>query len=160
MDQTHFSAMWVKPEEGPRVHREICDQLADFWGQRDVGALHHPMWLRQFVANAVVVRHDDLLVGYLFGALASPEVAYIHLVATRLAYQNRGIARNLYATFLADAARRGARTAEAITTPNNADSITFHKRLGFHTETISNYVGPGNDRVLFRRDLAGVPVEP
>lgn len=154
MDQDQLRITNVSPEEGPLVYREICDQLVNFWGQRDVRALHHPMWLRQFVRHAVTIRHGDLLVGYLLGALPSPELAYIHLVAARSDYQGRGIGRSLYNHFLSAAAKSGARVVEAVTTPTNVGSVAFHQHMGFHTETVADYAGPGNDRVLFRLDLS------
>lgn len=154
MDQAELRIMKVSPEEGPAVYREICDELAYFWEQRDVRALHHPMWLRQFVGHAVTVRHRDLLVGYLLGALPSPEVAYTHLVATRAGYRGHGIGRSLYDHFLDEAADRGARAVEAITTPANVGSVAFHQRMGFQAETIIDYAGPGHDRVLFQLDLS------
>jgi len=131
----------VSIDEGPALYREISADLTSFWGHHDSRALHHPMWLRQFVTNAVIARHDNLLIGYLLGTLANPELAYIHLVATRRGYQRRGVGRRLYDTFLTEAASHGVATAEAITTPPNPGSLAFHQQLGFAADLVTDYGG-------------------
>ena len=144
----------VSIDEGPALYREISADLTNFWGHHDSRALHHPMWLRQFVTNAVIARHDNLLIGYLLGAMASDEMAYIHLVATRRGYQRRGVGRRLYDTFLAEAASHGVATVEATSTPPNTGSLAFHQHLGFAADLITDYGGSGQDHILFRLNLA------
>jgi len=144
----------VSIDDGPALYREISADLTSFWGHQDSRALHHPMWLRQFVTNAVIARHDNLLIGYLLGTLANPELAYIHLVATRRGYQRRGVGRRLYDTFLTEAASHGVAMAEAITTPPNPGSVAFHQQLGFAADLVTDYGGSGQDHILFRLDLA------
>lgn len=51
---------------------------------------------------------------------------------------------------LADAA--GCDVTEAITTPENHGSVTFHERLGFTATLVPDYAGPGQARVHFMRN--------
>lgn len=70
-------------EDGPSVLKEILEDLRSFWGERDMRAQHQPVWLRQFASDAVVVRRDGVLLGYLLGAVTTHELAYVQLIATR-----------------------------------------------------------------------------
>jgi ribosomal protein S18 acetylase RimI-like enzyme len=147
-------------DEGPDVLAQILDDLPAFWGERDLRALHHPMWLRQFVDQAVLAREDGLLLGYLFGTVTVHRLSYVHLIATRTERQGQGIGRRLYETFLAQARAAGADRVEAITTPANHGSIAFHRRLGFSADAVPDYAGPGQPRILFRQALSPTPDHP
>jgi L-amino acid N-acyltransferase YncA len=149
-----MKAINLTPADGPAVFAEILEDLPAFWGERDMRALHHPVWLRQFAADAVVVLENDRLVGYLLGIVTTHRVAYVHAVATRAGHRGRGVGRLLYETFLDLARQRGADRVEATTTPANAASIAFHRKLGFSVEVHDDYAGPGQARVLFSRSVS------
>jgi GNAT superfamily N-acetyltransferase len=119
--------------------------LAAFWGERDLRALHHPMFIHEFGEHALVVRAPSgELAAYLLGFVAG-SVGYIHLVGVRDAYRRQGLARLLYAAF---EERSRATSFKAITTPGNAGSIAFHRALGFEATVVPDYSGPGADRVV------------
>jgi GNAT superfamily N-acetyltransferase len=139
--------------DGSTVLGEILADLPAFWGERDMLALHHPVWLRQFAPDALVVREQDELLGYLLGALTTRGLAYAHLIAVREDSRRRGVGKLLYDAFFTDAQRRGARRVEAITTTTNTESIAFHRRLGFSADVVADYAGPDEPRVLFARAL-------
>jgi|SRR5450631_1418401 len=146
----------IRPEEGPSVFedgpsvlKEILEDLPSFWGERDMRAQHQPVWLRQFASDAVIVRGDGILLGYLLGAVTTHELAYVQLIAIRTDQRGHGLGRLLYDTFLSQAHRRGARRVEAITTTTNTGSVAFHQRLGFSADIVPDYAGPGQARVLF-----------
>lgn len=139
----------LSPESGPRVAAEILGELPAFWGQRDMRALHQPVWLHQFAAGAVVVREHEKVLGYLLGTVTTHRLAYVHLIATREGQRGRGVGRLLYDTFLDGARHEGAIRAQAITTMTNTGSIAFHQRLGFSAEVVPDYAGPREPRVLF-----------
>ena len=140
--------------DGSAVVAEILADLPAFWGERDMLALHHPVWLRQFGPDAVVVREQDQLLGYLLGTVTTRGLAYVHLIAVRADSRRRGVGNLLYDAFFDDARRRGARRVEAITTTTNTDSIAFHRRLGFSVAVVPDYAGPGAPRILFGRSLS------
>jgi ribosomal protein S18 acetylase RimI-like enzyme len=144
---------------------QIVSELSDFWGHDRNRALHHPMFVNEFADCAFVIRDQETVVAYLFGFIAHAEpVAYVHLVAVRPSHRHLGLARQLYDHFTRFAVSRGCTQLRAITNPENAGSIRFHQSLGFHLEGVPNaegvpvvkgYGGPGVDRVLFRKSLAG-----
>jgi L-amino acid N-acyltransferase YncA len=147
-------ALPVRPEDGPSVFREILQDLPSFCGERDMAAQHQAVWLRQFAADAVIVRHDGVLAGYLLGVVTTRELAYVQLIATRTDQRGRGLGRLLYDSFLSQARRRGARRVEAITSTTNTGSVAFHQRLGFSADVVADYAGPGQSRVLFSLALS------
>lgn len=146
-------ALPLRPGDGPPVFKEILEDLPSFWGERDMRAQHQPVWLRQFASDAVVVREDGVLVGYLLGAVTTHGLAYVQLIATRMDRRGCGLGRLLYDTFLCEARRCGAQRVEAITSTTNIGSIAFHQRLGFSADVVQDYAGPGQDRVLLSRPL-------
>jgi hypothetical protein len=49
---------------------------------------------------------------------------------------------------------RGVTSLKAFTQPVNTTSIAFHRSLGFLVSEVPGYVGPGELRVVFTRELA------
>jgi L-amino acid N-acyltransferase YncA len=136
---------------------EIVDHLETFWGESDLSALHHPMFVEEFGDGALVI-HDGrgAVAAYLFGLiLPHQRLAYVHLVAVRHDQRGRGLARLLYARFRRLAQERGCRRLKAITTPANAASIALHRALGMQAVEVPDYAGPGRARVVFSADLEG-----
>lgn len=143
--------MTVVERPGPGFQAEVLGVLGAFWDGRDVRHLHHAVWFRQLGDASLAARDTDgALAGYML-AHCTPTLAYVHVVAVRPVSRGMGVARDLYETIFARAAAQGAATVEAITTPQNQGSVAFHVRLGFAAELVSDYAGPGQDRVLFRR---------
>jgi GNAT superfamily N-acetyltransferase len=125
-----------------------------FWGERDLRALHHPLLVHEFGDTALVVRDPDSSVAaYLFGFLTPARVAYAHIVAVRNDRRREGLGRELYGAFERLARERGAVALKAFTRPENTGSIEFHTSLGFSATEVSDYAGPGETRVVFWREL-------
>jgi L-amino acid N-acyltransferase YncA len=126
-----------------------------WWGRSNIHPLLHPVYLYQFGNMATVAEEDGSIVGFLVGFISQtqPDQAYIHLVGTAPAARKRGVARALYDRFFAEALEHGCRQVKAITSPTNQGSIDFHHRLGLSMSVVENYSGPGQDRVVFVRDL-------
>jgi GNAT superfamily N-acetyltransferase/predicted enzyme related to lactoylglutathione lyase len=145
-----------------RDYDQIVSELPAFWGDDRMRALHHPMFLNEFGDGAHVIREGEQVVAYLFGFVAPGPLAYIHLVGVRGSHRHRGLARRLYDHFTAQAVARGCRQLRAITSPQNAGSIRFHRSLGFEpvgepgaggVPVVKDYGGPGVDRVVLEKRL-------
>ena len=141
------------PEDGPALLLELLDDLSPFWGERDMAFLHQPVWVHQFGSDALVVRDEGVLAGYLLGAAPPGGVAYVNAVATRGSHRGRGVGRALYEAFLDTCREREVTWVEAITGVENAGSRAFHARLGFDERVVADDAGRGLDRVLFRQGL-------
>src|SRR3954454_6118027 len=93
------------------------------------------MFIHECGNTAFVIRdiaNKDYVAAYLFGFFSQTEpAAYIHLVAVRASHRRQKLAQQLY-TYIADQAKaHGCLKLKAITTPTNADSIAFHRAMGF-----------------------------
>lgn len=141
----------------------ILSDLEDFWRSDRTLHLHHPMFVHEFADTAWVVRENGLVIAYLFGFWSQTEtVGYIHLVGVRRSHQRRGIGRWFYEQFETLARERGCTGLKAVTAPLNADSIAFHRRLGFTLlgepnergiPVVQDYSGPGTPLVVFEKQL-------
>jgi len=148
-------------EAAPRIeHAGVADLLAvvedrrEFWGDRQLPALHHPLLIYEFGQTAFVVRGEDgRVLAYLFGLLTPRGVGYVHVVAVRRGHRRGGLARALYERFAGAAREHGARSLKAFTRPENATSIAFHRAQGFGVTVTPDYAGPGETRVVFTREL-------
>ena len=134
---------------------EIVERLPAFWGERDLSALHHPMFVHEFGDSAFLIRDErGSVAAYLLGfVLPAQALAYVHLVAVRDDQRGKGLARLLYERFQTLARERGCDRIKAITTPGNAASITFHRAMGMDAEDVPDYAGSGRARVVFSAPL-------
>src|ERR1700722_10268107 len=112
-------------------YNAIVEALAEYWGERDMRARHHPMFIHEFGDTAIVIRDGNGgVAAYLFGFIAPARVGYVHLVGVRADSRRTGLGRILYGEFEMLARDRGATALKAISVPTNPDSIAFHRALG------------------------------
>jgi predicted GNAT superfamily acetyltransferase len=162
-------------------HRAIVECVQRWWGDsrtpaqaRELSLLLPRVFLQHFAQTSLVVEDDSGIRAFLVGfhSADNADEAYIHFVGVDPQYRGAGTARDLYTRFFVQAARAGRRTVRAITSPTNTGSIAFHRAMGFEIEpgdrevggvaVRSDYDGPGQDRVCFRRSTggrAGAPAE-
>jgi GNAT superfamily N-acetyltransferase len=133
--------------------RQILDDHARYWGERDLRALHLHALVQEFPRTSLVAVAADGIRGYVFGFVTPDHVAYIHLIATREDSRGIGLGRGLYGAFAEAARKQDAVRLKAITSAGNAGSIAFHRSLGFDARVAEDYNGPGQTRVVFTRDL-------
>lgn len=131
----------------------VAGEPEQFWGERDLGRLHHPMLIHQFGETAMVMREEGRVIAYLFGLVTAEGVGYIHLVSVREGHRRRGLASVLYAEFERRAEALGAKVLKSFTQPANTRSIAFHASLGFAAAEASGYAGPGQTRIVFTKRL-------
>lgn len=139
----------------------IRSDILEFWESDRTLQLHHPMFVHEFGNTAFVVRKGTQVVAYLLGFISQTEPAgYIHLVAVRKGYRGQELARRLYERFTDCVRGKGCTMLKAITSPENAGSIAFHKSIGFELHgspnsdnipVVKDYSGKGQDRVVFRK---------
>jgi GNAT superfamily N-acetyltransferase len=135
---------------------DLIVQVTDRWWGGPTSALAHPMFFYELGELARVIESDGVMVGFLLGFVAPlPEgpVGYVHLVGIHPDWRRRGVGRQLYAAFEQECRARGVRRLKAITTLGNEGSHRFHQALGWDTQEVEDYAGPGRARVVFTRDL-------
>lgn len=112
----------------------ILQHFDRFWpGRADLRRIMHPIFLYQFGDTAFVIRQEGDVVAYLLGFVSpqNPPEGYIHMVASREDRKGKGLGSALYRHFESVARARGAVALRAITSPANAGSVAFHRRMGF-----------------------------
>jgi ribosomal protein S18 acetylase RimI-like enzyme len=131
-------------------------EAVDVWWGRTVSPALPRLFLDNFQSTSLVAESSGQPVGFLVGFL-SPSItstAYIHFVAVDPAFRGLSIARRMYERFFEIAANGGRTEVKSITAPTNAESIEFHRSLGFSVSLpIDGYNGPGTAMVTFRRPL-------
>jgi len=148
---------------------QILENLNLFWDKDDseklkkLKILHHPMMIYEFGDNAFVIKEGNKVVAYLLGLFSTAEpVAYVHFIACLSDYKRKGLATKLYKHFAEKAKKCGYKYLKAITSVGNTNSINFHKSLGMSLlgepnedgiPMIKDYSGPGEDRVVFKKEL-------
>ena len=126
--------------------------IDDWWGGRNMEWLLPRLWLQHFTSTSWLAESEDgRLAGFLVGFLSQDraDTAYCRLIASNPNLRRRGLARELYERFFADARSAGRSKVVAITWPGNRSSIAFHRALGFEVEA-----GPGT------QNLYGSPAYP
>ena len=147
----------------PNDFMEILKDIADFWGSDRTLNVHHPMFIYEFGNTAFVIKENGKIIGYLFGFLSQTErTGYVHLIGVRQSSQNKGLGTLLYDHFTKYSKNKSCTRLKAITTSTNQLSIAFHKKIGMKMlgekneegiEVIKDYSGPGQDRVVFEKDI-------
>lgn len=133
----------------------IVSVVNDWWGRDVVPGLPR-LFLDHFYSTSLVAETNGAMTGFLVGFISpsSPDEAYIHYVATDPAQRQAGLARRLYEQFFDRARRQACKSVRAITSPANAASIAFHRRMGFEVSgPVRDYNGSGRDMVTFNRTL-------
>lgn len=129
--------------------------LNDWWGGRQMTHLLPRLFFEHFQTTSFIVEDDGSLAAFLVGFVSQshPKEAYIHFVGVGPEYRQSGLARQLYEKFFATVRNKGCHTVRCITSPVNEASVAFHKRMGFSISTGTDYAGPGQDRILFCKDI-------
>jgi len=142
----------------PADYGRVIQHVNAWWGGRDMAPMLPKLFFLHFEGTSFVAEDDEgKLVAFLIGFLSQtdPSEAYIHFVGVAPAQRGSGIGRQLYARFFAVVAKEGRTRVRCVTSPANEGSVAFHESLGFVAERVAeNYDGPGEDRVLFLKQLA------
>jgi GNAT superfamily N-acetyltransferase len=151
-------------------HATIVTKVDEWWGGRRLHHLLPRLWLQHFTGTSwIAERPDGSLAGFVIGFVSPdhPSVAYAHMIGTDPNRRRKGLGAELYRRFFDDVQSLGAEEVRAITWPGNRVSVGFHLAMGFEpiggpstqniygTTAFVDYDYPGEDRVLFRRRLAG-----
>ncbi len=129
-------------------------RVIDKWWGGPTSALAHPVWFYELGADAMVAEANGQLVGFLFGFI-TPErtTGYVHLVGIDPEYRRKHVGTLLYQTFEKRCAEAGCKSLKALTTEGNEGSARFHQALGWSTDKIEDYAGPGRTRIIFTKHL-------
>jgi ribosomal protein S18 acetylase RimI-like enzyme len=149
----------------PSDYDYVILTLNDWWGGRLMRDMLPRLFFVHFRDTSFIAQEEGEAIGFLIGFLsqAKAEEAYVHFVGVHPGYRRLGIGRALYERFFETVWREGRTIVRCVTSPANRRSIAFHTGIGFRIEgqeesaegirVYPEYDGPGNDRVLFVRQL-------
>ncbi len=124
----------------------------DHWWGGPTSALAHPVYFYELGDRAMVAEKDGRRVGFLLG-FCRGEVGYVHLVGIDPLYRRKHVGTMLYQQFERACEEVGCRRLKAITTLGNEGSVRFHEALGWSSEQVADYAGPGRTRIVLTKDL-------
>jgi ribosomal protein S18 acetylase RimI-like enzyme len=149
----------------PEDYDPIIINLNDWWGGRQISHALPRLFFDHFNDTSFVIEQDDQIIGFLVGFLSPslPDEAYIHFIGVHPDYRKQGIAKTLYDHFFNLMRKNNRSIVHCVTAPINKVSIAYHTRMGFQikpqdhemdgTPFITDYDGPGEDRVLFEKHI-------
>jgi ribosomal protein S18 acetylase RimI-like enzyme len=140
----------------PTDHERVVAVVDEWWGGRQMHAMLPRLFFVHFRETTFVAEERGELAGFLCGFLSQTfgDEAYVHFVGVSPGYRRRLLGRELYERFFAVARREGRGVVRCVTSPVNASSVAFHRRLGFEVEaTVDDYDGLGANRVLLVKTL-------
>lgn len=143
----------------------ILPLLNDWWGGRQMTDMLPKLFFDHFTDTSFIAEKDGQIIGFLIGFLSQSksEEAYIHFVGVHPEYRKHRIGNQLYNEFFNTVKHKGGSMVRCVTSPVNKVSIAYHTKMGFEIEegdsiidgfTVhTNYDGPNQDRVLFKKYL-------
>ncbi len=153
-DLAHITVRHAKPSDYGRV----IGRINVWWGGRDMAPVLPKLFFLHFEGTSFVAEDEDGdLVGFLCGFLSqtNADEAYIHFVGITPDHRGEGLGRTLYERFFSEVLAQGRTVVRCVTSPVNQGSVAFHEALGFGVDrVVEDYDGPGEDRVLFVKQLS------
>lgn len=110
------------------------------------------------VARCLVVRENDVIVGYLCLWEIADEI-HVTNIATHPGHRRRGIARDLLAGLIADARARDLRMIVLEVRPSNHQAIKLYESFNFRVtgRRRGYYYDTGEDALVMEKRLAAAP---
>ncbi len=156
----------------PADYESIIPLMPDWWDGRDLRAMLPKVFFIHFSDTVYIAEHAGELVGFLVGffSQAQKETGYIHFVGVHPEFRQQGVGCMLYEEFFAACRAQGRAIIKSCTSPVNKLSIAFHKGMGFIVEegdgvvdgipVTMNYLGEGEHKVLFQKELRAKAARP
>jgi ribosomal protein S18 acetylase RimI-like enzyme len=149
----------------PSDHANIIAALPDWWGGRDLTPMLPKLFLNHFYDTSFVIESRGRMIGFLIGFL-SPSLkkeAYVHFMGIHPDFRKKGLGKILYERFFEICCEQKRTIVRACTSPVNAGSIAFHRKIGFQIESGDDEIGgisvtrdynrPDDHKVLFKRHI-------
>jgi len=145
----------------PVDYGPVIAVLDHWWGRNGMTDMVPRLFFTRFRPTSFVAEQEGELRAFLCGFVSQtdPSDAYIHFVGVHPDERGAGLGRRLYERFFAEVAALGCNAVHCVTGPVNEGSRAFHAAMGFSSTVVADYDGKGDDRVVFRLDLAGARSE-
>jgi [ribosomal protein S18]-alanine N-acetyltransferase len=136
-----------RPNDLPRVYEMACTCLSENYNPTLFIDLYS-YWPEGFI----VLEHEGLIIGFVFGVLLSRTDARILMLAIDSRMRGRGLGAILYREFQRECALKGIQNITLEVRVSNVIAIHFYEKLGFQISgRVPRYYSNGED--AFRMDL-------
>lgn len=110
--------------------------------------------LRQWPDTFLTIKIDEKIAGYSLMVPISDSALSLMSLLIGKAFQGKGLGKRLLQQSIVLARSLNYEQLELSVSPNNTAAITLYEGFGFKTiETLSDYLGPGEDRLLMTLSL-------
>jgi GNAT superfamily N-acetyltransferase len=143
------------------VRERLLGNRSEFWSGAPLAddavlGLHDPLFFHQLGGfGALALTPDGVDAGYLLGVVTADRLAVVHAVAVHPGQRGRGVAVALLTRFSRLASDVGARAVQAVAHPHDRAALGLAERFGASTHLSRDHAGPGADRIVLTRSLAG-----
>ncbi len=160
-----ISDIVIRNAESDDYHR-VVSVMPGWWGGRDLSSAVQKIFFIHFQKTTFIAEKNSTLCGFLIGFMSQsrPDEGYIHFAGVHPEWRRVGLGRNLYERFFEMCRHNNRFIVRSCTSPINTLSVEFHQRLGFiieqgdtiinGVEVTANYLGAGDHKVLFKKDLS------
>ncbi|MEC1671967.1 GNAT family N-acetyltransferase [Bacillus mojavensis] len=143
----------------------VTSVMNEWWGGRQLKEKLPRLFFEHFQDTSFITHEQNRMTGFLIGfqSQSDPVTAYIHFSGVHPDFRKMQIGKQLYDVFIETVKQRGCTRVKCVTSPVNKVSIAYHTRLGFEIEkgsktvngisVFANYDGPGQDRILFVKNI-------
>ena len=142
----------------PSDYGRVIQHVNAWWGGREMAPMLPQLFFLHFEGTSFVAEDEaGKLAAFLIGFVSQTDAseAYIHFVGVAPEQRGSGVGRQLYERFFDTVHDRGCEVVRCVTSPANEESVAFHEAMGFAVDRVAqDYDGPGEDRVLFVKQLA------
>jgi ribosomal protein S18 acetylase RimI-like enzyme len=149
---TTMGALNIRGIEKPDF--DYLVSVLDRWWGGPAGQRAHPYFFYELGEYALIAEDDGRVVGFLLGLITPrKDSGYVHLVGIDPDFRRRGVGQRLYERFEERCRSEGVPRLKAIAAVGNDASVAFHEALGFTSEEVAHYAGPGRARMVFTKSL-------
>lgn len=133
---------------------EIAGLEKQFYSKEAYPALFFYQALRQWPRTFLTVKVDGKAAGYsLMVPVSDCCLSLMSLLVGKM-FQGRGLGKQLLSESVALARNLDYKQIELSVSPENRLAVALYQSFGFtSTETVNNYLGPGEDRLLMNLSL-------
>jgi len=138
-----------------KVDYDYIISVLDQWWGGPAGKRADPMFFYEFGDHALMAERDGQLIGFLFGVMvpAPSATGYVHLVGIHPDHRRRSVGKHLYEHFSERCRAAGMKRIKSIASAGHEGPVRFHQSMGFESNEVADYAGPGRSRVVFVKEL-------
>jgi len=143
----------------------IIGNLNEWWGGRNMTDMLPRLFFKHFNKTSFIIKNETEVLGFIIGIVSqgNSPLGYVHFIGVNPNFRNKNIGKKLYHAYFDEMKNYNIKKIECVTSPDNENSITFHKNIGFIAlkgnkekngiTYFEHYDGENEHRVVFHKKL-------